>query len=868
MSKALVIVESPAKARTIERYLGKGYEVEATMGHIRDLPSKGLGIDVENDFEPTYEVLSGRKKIVATLRRKAAKADAVYLAVDLDREGEAIAWHVKEAIKFPEEKIFRVTFNEITKSAIKKAFESPGRISLDRVYAQQARRILDRLVGYSISPLLWRRIPNVLPKGRRLSAGRVQSVAVRLIVEREREIEAFDQKEFWRIAALLKADGEELRAELELKNGKKFEIADEETTRAILDDLNGADYNVAGVTAKKTKSNPAPPFTTSTLQQAAATQLRFAAKRTMRIAQQLYEGVSLGPEGSVALITYMRTDSVRISNDAIGDIRDLITEKYGKDFLPARPKAYKSKKGAQEAHEAIRPTYIARTPESVKQHLSDDLYKLYSLIWRRAIASQMTPAVFDVTTANIDAGKYTFIARGRVLVFAGHSVLGLGSKSEDALLPALVEGRTLDLDKLEDTQHFTQPPGRYTEASLVKMLEREGIGRPSTYASIISTIQDRSYVTQEKRVFRPTHLGAFVTDKLVKHFPNILDVHFTSSMEDGLDEVESGNKAWLKLITEFYDPFKKSVEAAMDEMAPFEETDEKCPQCESPLRKRLSRSGMFLACSGYPECKFTRTLSATGAPIEFEEKPCPACGKILSLRGGPKGPFVGCTGWPECKYTATVEDPEGGSVADEKTNGSEAPERECPDCKKALVIRNGSRGEFWGCTGYPKCRHTEAIESEGGEDGEDSGDKDENAEGKKCPNCDSLLVVKNGLRGKFLACPGYPKCKHAESISGDGGKDAGASDGKDENSEGKKCPNCESLLVVKNGRRGKFLACPGYPKCKHAEPLSGDAGAPAKAAPEKLGRECPECGKELLLRKGPRGSFVGCSGYPKCKHTE
>ncbi len=816
MSKSLVIVESPAKARTISRYLGGGYEVEATMGHIRDLPSKDLGIDLEKDFKPTYQVLSGRKKIVANLKKKAASADRVYLAPDLDREGEAIAWHASKALKIDESKAYRVTFNEITKSAIEEAFEHPGKISMDKVNAQQARRLLDRLVGYKISPILWKRIPNVAAarSGGGLSAGRVQSVAVRLIVEREREIEAFEPEEFWRIAAVLSAAGGEFEAELESKDGRKLKVSDQDSAASIAAELEGHEFIVSSLESKDTRSNPAPPFTTSTLQQAASTWLRFAAKKTMRLAQQLYEGVDLDEEGPTALITYMRTDSVRISSEAVSAIRSHIAEHFADSYLPAKPRSYRSKAAAQEAHEAVRPTYIERTPESLKDKLSGDQWKLYDLIWRRAVASQMKPAKFKVTTAVIAAGAYGLTAKGRVVVFDGHTILSGGAKTEDEILPDLSEGETLELKRVTSEQKFTQPPPRYSEAALVRTLEKEGIGRPSTYAAIISTIQDRGYVLLEKRAFRPTPLGVFITDKLVRHFPRIMDLKFTGHMEEELDQVESGTIDWTTVLNEFYDAFKENLVAAEREMQPFEETDEKCPECGKPMTRRISKAGMFLGCSGYPDCKYTRNLSPTGKDVSdgLEGKTCPVCGKPLALRGGPRGPFVGCTGFPECKYTAPVDDPHGGTAeAAEKSSedASQEPARPCPKCGKPLVARQGKRGRFVGCSGFPKCRHTEPVEEEASR--EDSA-------------------------------------------------------GQEGDQPERKCPNCGKTLVSKMGRRGPFLACPGYPDCKHAEPLKG--GGPGRKPPEKVGRNCPECGRELLYRTGKRGRFVGCSGFPRCRYTE
>jgi DNA topoisomerase-1 len=830
MAKTLVIVESPAKAKTIGRYLGKGYDVEATMGHIRDLPTKGLGVDVKHDFAPEYEVLASRKKIVSELKKKAAGAERVFLAPDLDREGEAIAWHVKETLKIPDDKAFRVTFNEITKNAIEKAFHSPGKISIDKVNAQQARRILDRLVGYEISPILWRKIPRTT--GRNLSAGRVQSVAVRLIVEREREIEAFKAEEFWRITATFSADGVAFEAEFQTKDGEKLPLANEASAKAVLDALAGAQYVVESIETKETRSNPAPPFTTSTLQQAASTLYRFPAKKTMRLAQDLYEGLDLGPEGPVALITYMRTDSVRISNEAIAAIRSHILDAYGKEYLTDKPRAHVSKGKTQEAHEAVRPTYVERMPESVKQYLDEDHYRLYDLIWRRAVASQMAAAVFRITTATIGAGPYGFAAKGRVVAFKGHTVLSSSEDDGEGVLPDLKTGQTLALKSIEPSQHFTQAPARFTEAALVKTLEKEGIGRPSTYATIISTIQERGYVIQRNRLFYPTPLGVFVTDKLVKHFPNILDVGFTRHMEDELDEVESGDMDWVALLKEFYVAFEESLGKAKEEMTPFEETDEVCPLCGKKLVKRLSKAGLFLGCSGYPECKYTRNLSATGAAIEApqEERKCPTCGKPLTLRSGPRGAFMGCTGYPDCTYTEAVVKSEAGG----KTQGDaaaeplpEVPAKNCPDCGKPLKVRTGKRGAFLGCSGYPKCRHTEPLPEDAS------------------------------------AAPGEPGTGEPPADRAAGS----AAPRPEQPAVEKKCPNCGKTLVVKQSRRGPFLACPGYPECKHAESLSG-VPAGAKPRAEKTGRQCPECGKDLVVRTGKRGRFVGCSGYPKCRYTE
>ncbi|HJY86903.1 MAG TPA: type I DNA topoisomerase, partial [Candidatus Acidoferrales bacterium] len=632
MGRSLVIVESPAKAKTINKYLGRDYAVKASLGHVKDLPKKELGIDVDNGFEPTYEVIPGKTKVVTELKKAAKEAEAVYLAADPDREGEAICAHLAEVLgrtKAQKKKIFRVLFNEITPKAIRAAFEHPGKIDARLVDAQQARRVLDRLVGYKISPLLWDKVR------RGLSAGRVQTVALRLIVEREREIRAFVPKEYWTIHASLEAGEPPIfEAKLVKFQGQDIEIPTEAEAQGIVAAIERAPWQVSSVTQKEKRRYAPPPFTTSKLQQAAYNRLHYTAKRTMMLAQRLYEGVELGEEGAVGLITYMRTDSVRVSNDALGQVRGWIDTSYGANYLPEKPNFYKSKKDAQEAHEAIRPTDISRSPDDVRKYLDDDLFKLYQLIWQRFVASQMVPAVFDQTAIDISVGDYLFRATGSVLKFEGYLAVYQAAKedeerdedteAEGLTLPRVAEGETLRLEKLRPEQHFTEPPPRYTEATLVKELEEKGIGRPSTYATIISTIVEREYVSKDQGRFTPAMLGEKVSDLLVKSFEDVFDVSFTARMEEELDEIEEGKLPWKKSVKGFYERFELDLEKAQGEMESYKagiSTGEKCEKCgQGELLERISRHGFFLGCSRYPECDYTRDLSpeAGGEEVESE----------------------------------------------------------------------------------------------------------------------------------------------------------------------------------------------------------------------------------------------------------
>ena len=697
--KKLVIVESPAKARTLNKFLGKDFQVVACSGHIRDLPPKSLGVNVDKDFSPSYKIIKGKEKVVKELKSAAKGASLVFLAPDPDREGEAIAWHLSVLLGM-DKKVKRIEFHQITKDAVVQAVSHPREIDMARVNAQQARRILDRLVGYKISPLLWKKVR----KG--LSAGRVQSVAVRLICEREKEIEDFKREEYWDIlASLTNKDQAGFAAKLIGKDGSPIGVSPREKgevigaeTRAneILNDLAGAGFTVAKIQKKEQKRYPAPPFITSTLQQEAARKLGFSAKRTMMLAQGLYEGVDLKDEGRVGLITYMRTDSVRIADEALAFTRKYIQEFFGKDYLPDLAIHYKKKKTAQDAHEAIRPTSILNHPDKIKESLKADELKLYDLIWKRFVACQMNPAVFDQTSADIQANNYTFRATGSVIKFDGFIKVYVESEEEEeekrqeGLLPSLSEGEALNLIKLSPEQHFTQPPPRYNEASLVKELEKRGIGRPSTYAPIISTIQDRGYVEKEGRNLKPTAIGVTTNTLLVKHFPEILDIEFTAHMEDDLDEIVAGKMDWIEILREFYAPFSKSLAEAEIKMEKVKKeilTEEVCPRCGKFLMIRQGRFGDFMACSGYPNCKFTKNLAEEEAQVGDEK--CEKCGKPMVLKHGRFGAFLACSGYPECKTIKPIL----------KKSGVK-----CPKCGGEVVERRTrKRRVFWGCSNYPTC---------------------------------------------------------------------------------------------------------------------------------------------------------------------
>ena len=667
--KRLVIVESPTKARTIGRILGSEYAVYSSMGHVIDLPARSMGVDVDNNFNPTYVVIKGKKKMLTQLKKEAKGTDIVYLATDPDREGEAISWHLRQHLEVKKtngQQFVRVAFHEITSAAIKEAFEHPGSIDQHKVNAQQARRVLDRVVGYLLSPFLWKKVA----KG--LSAGRVQSVALRLVVERDREIEAFIPQEYWKLTATLqrqKYQNDIFSAELDKRDAEKISVVNQQEAAAIVADLRQETYIVSKVNKKEKRRNPAAPFITSTLQQAAFNTLKFTARKTMMIAQQLYEGIELGAEGPSGLITYMRTDSVKIADTALAQIREFISHAYGLTYLPEKPNSYKSKKSAQEAHEAIRPTFVTHTPEQVQQFLSEDQYKLYMLIWRRTVASQMAAARFLTCAVDITAGRYGLVANGLQMLFDGFlRIYDDDGRDTDQALPELLEGELLQLKDLAPSQHFTRPPARYSEASLVKVLEEKGIGRPSTYAPIIYTLVLRNYVLREKGYLASSELGMKVNDILVKYFPTIIDVTFTASMEEELDKVEEGAQNWVTILTDFYAPFKKQLDFAQaDLQKEVITTDQTCEKCGRPMVIKWSRTGKFLSCSGFPECRFARSLM-TGVKC-----PQPGCAGELVPRRSRRGMrFYGCSKYPQCTFVSTkLPSAESQTHADAAAPGSE-----------------------------------------------------------------------------------------------------------------------------------------------------------------------------------------------------
>jgi DNA topoisomerase-1 len=859
MARSLVIVESPAKAKTINKYLGRNYTVKASYGHVMDLPRKTIGIllpgeengkgkkkkrktkkakgaetapekkapkpvtiTANNIFEPTYQVIPGKIKVINDLRKAARGADAIYLAGDPDREGEAICAHLEEILSNPREysnlkeegeeskngdeskesakkepkltkgklevpPIYRVMFNEITQKAIKAAFETPSKVNANLVDAQQARRVLDRIVGYKVSPLLWNKVR------RGLSAGRVQTVALRLIVEREQEIRAFVPKEYWTIHALLGADEPpSFEAKLIKYKGEDIEVPDEAEAQRVLAAVQHAIWQVSSVAQKEKRRFAPPPFTTSKLQQAGYNRLRFTAKRTMMLAQKLYEGVELGSEGSVALITYMRTDSVKVSNDALAQVREHIGSSYGEKYLPEKPNFFKSKKDAQEAHEAIRPTDVSRTPESVRPYLDESMFKLYQMIWQRFVASQMVPAVFDQTTIDVDANDYTFRATGSVQKLDGYLAAYQAVKEEEEKddegdaagnrLPPVREGDQLRLETIRPEQHFTEPPPRYTEATLVKELEEKGIGRPSTYATIISTIVEREYVTKDQGRFTPTMLGERVSVLLVKSFEDIFDVGFTARLEEELDEIEEGKLPWRQAVKEFWDPFLLDLDKASDEMLSYKAgipTGQKCEKCgQGELLERISRHGFFLGCDRYPECDFIKDLSpelpADDGEVKIEY--CDNCGKEMAIKRGRFGVFLACTGYPDCKTTRRL-------VSGTRT--ARQPDvrldEKCPLDEGQLIQRQGRFGDFIGCENYPKCKYTRPITL-----------------GIKCPKCGEGEFVRRGTakgrgRGRiFYGCSRYPDCDYTsphEPLN-------------------EPCPKCGAPFIVeKRTKAGNFRSC-------------------------------------------------------------
>ena len=762
MAKALVVVESPAKAKTINKYLGDDYKVVASMGHIRDLPKSKLGVDVDNDFKEEYESIGTRKKVIKELKDAAKDATEIYVATDPDREGEAIGWHLIQELGGKKKKIYRLTFNEITKKAVQDALLHPRNIDEKMVAAQRARRVLDRLVGYKISPLLWDKVR------RGLSAGRVQSVALKLVCDREREIEKFVPEEFWNLfAELAGPQPPEFEAKLLKKDGETIRVGNEAQSNAVLSGLEGASWIVSSVATKERRRNAPPPFITSKLQQTA----RFPVKKTMMLAQQLYEGVDLsgiGADGTVGLITYMRTDSVRVSEEAVGAVREYIGATFGPDYLPEKANAFKTKSDAQDAHEAIRPTSMQFDPETVRTYLTQDQYSLYRLIWNRFVGSQMTASTFDETTVDITALAYVFRVKGTVPKFPGWMATydvtadqpdapetpAKTDKADDeeastGVLPPLAEGDRLTLKRLRPEQKFTQPPPRFTEATLVKELEENGIGRPSTYASIIGVLQDRDYVNKIEGRFKPTTMGLMITDLLTKSFEDIIDVEYTRSLEEDLDKIEQGKTDYVKTLTEFYKKFKKDLARAAKEMQNLKEgvkTDEICDRCQSPMLIKVGRFGPFIACSAYPECTNTRELEKSEPESETGEEeiePCENCGKPMVVKRGRFGQFLACTGYPECKTTRKLIATKQGGVKAAKPD--QILDEKCPRCGSNLVIKQGRFGEFTACTKYPECKYVKHKTT-----------------GVVCPkdaDKGGEIVERKSKRGKvFFGCSNYPDC--------------------------------------------------------------------------------------------------------------
>jgi len=813
MAKNLVIVESPAKAKTINKFIGSDYLVKASVGHVRDLPKSELGVD-EETFEPTYEVLEGKEKVVSELKAAAKKATTIFIASDPDREGEAIGWHVMNLLGGDSKKVRRILFHEITKNAVRKAIENPGEIDMNKVNAQQARRVLDRLVGYKLSPLLWDKVR------RGLSAGRVQSVAMKMIVDREEEVKAFVPVEYWSFAAKLAANTPPpFTAKLSKIDGKKAEVPNEEVARKIETALKSGKYVVSEVARKEKKQSAAPPFITSTLQRTAYNRFKWPVKRTMQVAQKLYEGKELGSFGFAGLITYMRTDSVRISDDALGEVRSYIATKYGADILPDKPNVYKVKKAAQaqEAHEAIRPTSMELDPEKIKDFLTREEYGLYKMIWDRFVGSQMKPALFDVTDADITVGNLTLRASGEVQKFAGFLAVfqdapgedeeedpaAANDKKNEKALPPLNEGDVLELLDLDTKQNFTQPPPRFTEATLVKALEENGIGRPSTYGSILTTIQARDYTYKHDGKFHPTHLGTLVVTLLKQSFGDIIDEGYTAKLEEELDEVEDGKLEWKDLMKEFSGKFSADLVRAATEMTQVKgtglETEEKCENCGSPMVIKFGRFGEFLACSNYPECKTTKEMpkgDAADATSDDEQIICDKCGKPMTLKRSRFGQFFACTGYPDCKNT---KDPKLMKAAANLPNEPQPP---CENCGKEMVLKSGRYGPFYSCSGYPDCKTIRKI-------GRKS--TPPKPTGVKCPSCkEGDLVERISRRGVFYSCSRYPKCEFTLN----------------NRPVPRECPKCHApyLLEKETKREGHIEYC-NNPECDYRAPIAAPVAA-------------------------------------------
>ncbi len=730
MLKGLVVVESPAKVKTLQKFLGEDYIIKASVGHIKDLPEGELGVNLQKDFQPQYVTISGKGKIIRELKKASKDVKNIYLGPDPDREGEAIAWHIAEEIGDPDKNIYRVLFNEITKKAVSDAIHHPGKLQQSKFEAQQARRILDRLVGYQVSPILWEKV------GRGLSAGRVQSVAVRIVCEREREIQDFVSEEYWSLAATLKKKDSSVSFDAKLTKwkGKKVKMANEAEALAIKKALEIVPYSVSKVVQQEKQRHPFPPFITSRLQQEAYRKLSFSAQKTMRIAQKLYEGVDLGQLGMVGLITYMRTDSVRVSTEAIQQVRGWIKDRFGDSYLPPKPNVYKSRRGAQEAHEAIRPTSIDLEPDKVKSYLDKDQWALYKLIWDRFVASQMPSADFLQTTVEIKADDAIFTAVGTVPVFQGFMALYVEGEDNqengngEKKLPSLSEGEVLELLNLIPKQHFTQPPYRFSEATLIKELEEKGIGRPSTYATILATIKEKGYVRLEKGKFFPTELGCLVNDLLVVNFPDIFDIEFTAQMEENLDKIEEGQKDWVDTLKEFYLPFEKDLEMAKISMRDVKRekipTDAICERCGSKMVKRWGKRGYFLACSSYPKCRYTREVEGNEENQVETEARCEKCGSPMVIKNGKFGRFLACSNYPTCKFTRSLD------------TGVRCPQE---GCDGVIVERKTRKGRtFYSCTNYPSCTYAlwdKPIP-------------------EKCPQCGfPFLVEKQGKGGVTKRCP-------------------------------------------------------------------------------------------------------------------
>jgi DNA topoisomerase-1 len=882
MPKALVIVESPVKAKTINKYLGKQYVVKASLGHIKDLPKNDLAVDVEHGFEPHYEIIEGKRKLIAELKQAAKNVESIYLAADPDREGEAICFHLQEELQGKKSggpQIFRVMFNEITKNAIQKAFQNPGMVDEKLVDAQQARRVLDRLVGYKISPLLWEKVR------RGLSAGRVQTVALRVIVERESEIAAFVKNEYWTIDADLAArKPPPLKAHLIKKDDQAPELGSQAATGYVLAQLDGADYIVKSVGTREKRRNPVAPFITSTLQQESSRKLRFSVKRTMILAQRLYEGIELGKEGAVGLITYMRTDSTRISEDALQEVRAYIAIKFGPEFLPDSANIYKSKKDAQDAHEGIRPTSMEYSPDDVAKYLAEDELKLYRLIWNRFVASQMTPAVFDQTTIDIsargkDGSEYLFRATGSVEKFRGFlKVYEEGKDQSDEedeetkhKLPAVSEGEHLKFRGVLPEQHFTEPPPRYNEATLVKKLEADGVGRPSTYASILSTIQEREYVKKEGGRFFPTELGRVVTGLLLENFDDIFDIQYTASMEEELDEIETGKIAWRTAIGAFYEKFDKDLKHAEEHMTDIKRmekpTDLTCEKCGKPLVIKWGKHGSFLACTGYPDFpsrsaetdleKLQKDIALrqqrVRRDIDLSLQKAQARYPEASIQLDPQNNLVcpGGSGVPKAMKAAfekhrktiaerTQKDREQVGLRLEKLRArypqiNDFYELDLRDADEGLVLSWQRKEGF--------CTYTRELTVDLPD--LDVSSLSEQGEGEYCQNCGRPMVLKKGRFGTFFACTGYPDCKTTKQIGGTQKKPDVQLD--------EKCPNCGSNMVLKTGRFGEFTACGNYPTCKFVKQKT-------------IGMKCPECNEgEVVERRSKRGkTFYGCNRWPDC----